>query len=125
MYFSRMSPTIVLTIVLVEIYISVLSHRGLLDEICDDMFGEFSIVFKRQAVVDEPLIRKFSNICKSLVGFECILQPYRNLCVSPRLQEFIPNTNLRKIWKDSTTCKTSQEAFKKCPCLFSANQTRM
>ena len=41
------------------------------------MFGGRSIVFTRKAVVDETLILKSSNLCKSIVGIDASkLYPY-------------------------------------------------
>ena len=41
------------------------------------MVGGPSIVFTRQAVVDETFIRKSSNLCKSIVGIDASqLYPY-------------------------------------------------
>ena len=41
------------------------------------MVGGTSIVFTRKAVVDEPFIRKSSNLCKSIVVIDAsLLYPY-------------------------------------------------
>ena len=44
------------------------SDKDLLEKICEDMVDRPSIVFTRKAVVDETLIRKSTNLCKSIVG---------------------------------------------------------
>ena len=53
------------------------SDKDLLEKIREDMFGSPSFVFTRKAVVDETLIRKSSNLCKSIVGIDASqLYPY-------------------------------------------------
>ena len=53
------------------------SDKDLLEKIREDIFGGPSIVFTRKAVVDETLIRKSSNLCKSIVGIDASqLYPY-------------------------------------------------
>ena len=48
-----------------------------LGEIREDVVGGPSIVFTRKAVVDETLVRKSTNICKSIVGIDASqLYPY-------------------------------------------------
>ena len=43
----------------------------------EDVVGGPSIVFARKTVVDEPFIRKSTNICKSIVGIDASqLYPY-------------------------------------------------
>ena len=50
--------------------------KNLLEKIREDVVGAPSIVFTRKAVV-ETLIRKFTNICKSIVGIDASqLYPY-------------------------------------------------
>ena len=46
------------------------SDKDLLEKIREDMVGGPSIVFARKVVVDETLIRKSSNLCKSIVGID-------------------------------------------------------
>ena len=49
----------------------------MLEKLREDMVGGPSIVFTRKAVVDEAFIRKSSNLCKSIVGFDATqLYPY-------------------------------------------------
>ena len=49
----------------------------MLEQIQEDMVGGPSIVFTREAVVDEAFIRKLSNLCKSIVGIDAgQLYPY-------------------------------------------------
>ena len=53
------------------------SDNDLLEKIREDMVGGPSIVFTRKAVVDETVIRKSSNMCKSIVGIDASqLYPY-------------------------------------------------
>ena len=53
------------------------SDRDWLEKIREDMVGEPSIVFTREAVVDETFIRKTTNLCKSIVGTDASqLYPY-------------------------------------------------
>ena len=48
-----------------------------MEKIREDVVGGPSIVFTRKAVVDETFIRKSTNICKSIVGFDASqLYPY-------------------------------------------------
>ena len=44
--------------------------KDLLEKSREDVVGGPSIVFTRKAVVDETLIRKSANICKSIVGID-------------------------------------------------------
>ena len=46
------------------------SVKDLLEKLREDMVGGPSIVFTRNAVVDETFIRKSSNLCKSIVGID-------------------------------------------------------
>ena len=56
--------------------------EDLLEKIREDVVGGPSIVFTRKAVVDETFIRKFTNICKSIVGTDASqLYPY-SMCQS-------------------------------------------
>ena len=51
--------------------------RDFLDKIREDVVGGSSVIFTRQSVVDETLIRKSANICKSTVGIDASqLYPY-------------------------------------------------
>ena len=51
--------------------------KDLLEKIREDMVGGPSIVFTRNAVVDETFIRKSTNLCKSIVGIDASqLYPY-------------------------------------------------
>ena len=51
--------------------------KDLLEKIREDVVGGPSIVFTRKAFVDETFIRKFTNICKSIVGIDASqLYPY-------------------------------------------------
>ena len=51
--------------------------KDLLEKIREDVVGGPSIVFTRKAVVDETLIRKSTNLCKSIVGIDASqLYPY-------------------------------------------------
>ena len=43
------------------------SHKDLLSKVREDMVGEPSIVFTREAVADETHIRKSTNVCKAIV----------------------------------------------------------
>ena len=53
------------------------SDKDLLEKIREDMVGGPSIVFTRQALVDETFLRKSSNLCKSIVGIDASqLYPY-------------------------------------------------
>ena len=53
------------------------TDEDLFQKIREDMVGGPSIVFTRKAVVDETLIRKSENICKSIVGIDASqLYPY-------------------------------------------------
>ena len=53
------------------------SDKDLLEKIREDMVGGPSFVFTRKAVVDETVIRKSSNLCKSFVGIDASqLYPY-------------------------------------------------
>ena len=46
------------------------SDKDLLEKIRKGMVGGPSIVFTREAVVDETFIRKSPNLCKSIVGID-------------------------------------------------------
>ena len=60
-----------------KFYPSTESDKDLLEKIREDMFVGPSIVFTREAVVDETFIRKSSNLCKSIVGIDAShLYPY-------------------------------------------------
>ena len=51
--------------------------KDLLEKNREDIIGGPSIAFTRKAVVDETLIRKSANICKSVVGIDASqLYPY-------------------------------------------------
>ena len=51
--------------------------KDLLEKIREDVVGGPSIVFTRKAVVDETIIRKSTNLCKSIVGIDASqLYPY-------------------------------------------------
>ena len=51
--------------------------KDLLEKIREDVVGLPSMVFTRKAVVDEKFIRKYTNICKSIVGIDASqLYPY-------------------------------------------------
>ena len=51
--------------------------KDLLEKIREDVVGGPSIVFTRKAVVDETLVRKSTNLCKSIVGIDASqLYPY-------------------------------------------------
>ena len=53
------------------------SDKDLLEKIREDMVGGHSIVFTRKIVMDEPFIRKSSNLCKSIVSIDAShLYPY-------------------------------------------------
>ena len=53
------------------------SDKDLLEKIREDMVGGPYIVFTLKAVVEETLIRKSSNSCKSIVGIDASqLYPY-------------------------------------------------
>ena len=53
------------------------SDKDLLEKIREDMVGGPSIVFTRKAAVDETLIRKSTNLCKSIIGIDASqLYPY-------------------------------------------------
>ena len=53
------------------------SDKDLLEKMREDMVGGPSIVFTREAVVDETFIRKSSDLCKSIVGIDASqLYPY-------------------------------------------------
>ena len=60
-----------------KLYPFIESDKCLFEKIREDMVGGPSIVFTRKAVVDETLIRKSSNLCKSIVGIDASqLYPY-------------------------------------------------
>ena len=46
------------------------SDKDLLEKLREDMLGGPSIVFTSKTVVDETLIRKSSNLCKSIIGID-------------------------------------------------------
>ena len=73
------------------------SDKDLLEKIRGDMVGGPSILFTRKAVVDETLLRKSSNLCKSIVGIGASqLYPYSMCQTMP--------TGLYTRWKyDSET----------------------
>ena len=51
--------------------------KDLMEKIREDVVGGPSIVFTREAVVDETFIRKSANICKTIVGIDASqLYPY-------------------------------------------------
>ena len=51
--------------------------KDLLEKNREDVVGGPSIVFTRKAVVDETFMRKYTNICKSIVGIDASqLYPY-------------------------------------------------
>ena len=53
------------------------SDKDFLEKIREDMIGGPSIVLTRKAVVDETVIRKPPNLCKSIVGIDASrLYPY-------------------------------------------------
>ena len=55
--------------------------KDLLEKTREDVVGGPSIVSTRKAVVDEPFIRKSTNICKSFVGIDFSqLYPY-SMCL--------------------------------------------
>ena len=63
--------------ILSKFYPSTESDKDLLEKIREDMVGGPSIVFTPKARVDETLIRKSSNLCKSIVGIDARqLYPY-------------------------------------------------
>ena len=52
-------------------------YKDLLEKIRDDVVGGPTIVFTREAVVNETFVRKSTNICKSIVGIDASqLYPY-------------------------------------------------
>ena len=58
--------------------------KDLLEKIREDVVRGPSIVFTRKAVVDETLIRKSTNICKSIVGYDANqLYPTRGAYSTP------------------------------------------
>ena len=60
------------------------SDKDLFEKIREDMVGGPSIVFTRKAVVDENLIRKSTNLCKSIVGIDASqLYPYSTCQLMP------------------------------------------
>ena len=46
------------------------TDKDLLQKIREDMVGGFSIVFTRNAVVDETFIWNSGNVCKTIVGID-------------------------------------------------------
>ena len=46
------------------------TDKDLLEKIREDMVGGPAIVFTRRAVMNETLIRKSQNVCKSIVGID-------------------------------------------------------
>ena len=75
------------------------TDKDLVQKFREDMVGGPSIVFTREAVVDETFIRDSGNICKSIVGFDAS-QLYPILCVSPCRQDHTRDGNLTKNLKD-------------------------
>ena len=74
------------------------TDKDLLQKIRQDMVGGPSIVFTRQAVVDETFLRDSGNICKSIVGIDASqLYPY-SMC------QHMP-TGLYTRWKYDTESK--------------------
>ena len=54
----------------VKFYPSTEGDTDLLQKIREDMVGGPTIVFTHKAVVDKPFIRKWTNLCKSVVGID-------------------------------------------------------
>ena len=82
------------------------SEKDLLEKKREDMVGGTFIFFTRKAVVDETFIRKSSNLCKSVVGFDGS-QLYNTQCVNQCLLDCIrdASTILKPI--DSQLVKTN------------------
>ena len=60
-----------------KLYPFTMSDNDWLEKIREEIAGGPSIVFTREVVVDETFIRKSSNLCKSIVGFDASqLYPY-------------------------------------------------
>ena len=96
--------------------------KDFLEKILEDVVGGPSIVFTREAVVDETFIRKSANICKSIVGIDASrLYPY-SMCVNPCPPVFIcVGISIQKR-VDSHLDKTWPAALKRWSCPISNEQ---
>ena len=98
--------------------------KNLPGDVHQDMVGGSSIVFTREAIVEETLFRNSSNICKSTVGNDAG-QLYTYSICQTKPTRFVLDVNLMKFYKDSNTNKTRQDALVLWLCLFWPNQTRL
>ena len=88
------------------------SDKDLLEKICEDMVVGPSIVFTRKAVVDETVIRKTTNLCKSIVGIDASQLYLYSMCQSmltglyttwncdSESQKFMPRQNKTRFSKN-------------------------
>ena len=90
--------------------------KDLLEKFREDVFGGPSIVFTRNAVVDETFIRKSINLCKSIVGIDASqLYPY-SMCqpmptglytrwdLDTETSRFIPRQNKTRSFENMVMC---------------------
>ena len=93
------------------------ADEGLLKKIREDIVGGPSIVFTRQAVVDETSVWKSTNICKSIVGIEAS-QLYHYSVFQPISPKITRLGNLIPSQVDSHLDKTGLAVLKRWSCVI-------
>ena len=100
-----------------KFYLFTESHKDLLEEIREDMVGGLSIVFRREAVVDEIFIRNHQTCAnQSLVSMLVSFIPIQ--CANQCLLDCIRDGSTILKLRDSQLAKTNLAPLRKWFCNF-------